>query len=298
MQIIPHGTKINFLSKTKAAFLLSFCCIAYSLYVFFSLGDAKYGIDFSGGHEIIVEAPGKSSDDIRTALHKSGIENAIVQSFEEGSKQYSVRLGSDLGDAKTVREKFLNALKAHSIEDSTIIKTDYVGPTVGQELKYNATLALVFGLLVMLVYIAFRFEMAFALGAVAALFHDTIICFGIYLIAGYTLSMGAIAAALTIIGYSVNDTIVIFDRVREEVKKSKNYDLTQIMNESINLMLDRTIVTHILTLFSALSLFLIGGGSIADLSIFLVVGIITGTYSTIYIACPVAVMWEKFRNRN
>jgi preprotein translocase subunit SecF len=297
MHIIPYGTKIDFLSKTKIAFFISLCCIAYSIFYFVNLGDAKYGIDFSGGHELVVKAEGKSSDDIRAALHKAGIENAVVQSFEVGSEQYSVRLGSEIGDAKVVKTKFEQALKDAGLNDVSIIKTDFVGPTVGHELKLHATIALIAGLFVILLYIAFRFEFSFALGAVVALFHDTIICFGVYLLAGFTLSMGAVAAALTIIGYSVNDTIIIFDRVREEVKKKKNYNLSDVMNESINLTLDRSIVTHLLTLFSALALLLIGGGSIADLSVFLVVGIITGTYSTIYIACPVTVMWENFRSK-
>lgn len=299
MQIIPHGTKINFLGATRYATVLSIVLIAYSIYIFVSKGDSKYGIDFTGGHELLVQATEKQNADIiRQALNSSGITDAIVQSFEIGSNEYSIRLGLDVGNPQETKVKVENALKEKISDPIQIVKTDFVGPTVGAELKRNATYALIFGLLGMLTYIAFRFEFSFALGAVAALFHDVILCFGVYLLSGFELSMGAVAAALTIIGYSVNDTIVIFDRVREEVLKAKgDYDLKEIMNDSINFMLDRTVVTHLLTLFSALALLLVGGGSIADLSLFLVIGIIAGSYSTIYISAPVAVAWENFRSR-
>lgn len=295
MHIIPPDININFLKYVKIGYLLSALMIAGSIYIFFTTGDDKYGIDFSGGHELVVEAsPEENSESIRDALGRAGIENAIVQSFESGSNQYSIRLGLESGDSKTIRETVDSALK-EQIGGVTIIKTDYVGPTVGDELKRNALWAMIIGLVGMLGYIAYRFEMSFALGAVASIFHDTIICFGVYLLAGYTLSMGAIAAALTIIGYSVNDTIVIFDRAREEIRKSKSYDLRGILNESINSMLERTTITSILTLFSALALFLLGGGAIADLSLFLVIGVLTGCYSTIYVACPITLWWERRR---
>ena len=295
MYIIPQGTKIDFLKQCKYAYFISFVAIAYSIYIFFSLGDSKYGIDFSGGHEIVVRATeNQNSDILREALRSGGVDNAIVQAFDTNN-EYSIRLGLERGDSKTVREKVEEVFREFVPDPVSIIKTDYVGPTVGAELKRNATLALIFGLIGMLIYIGYRFEFSFALGAVAALFHDTIIGFGVFLLCGYDLSMGAVAAALTIIGYSVNDTIVIFDRVREEVLKKKEYDLKEVINESLNFTLDRTVVTHILTMFSALALLFLGGGSIADLSVFLVVGIFAGAYSTMYVASPVALAWENFR---
>ncbi len=297
MYIIPHGTNINFFNKLWLGYLLSLGLIAYSFFLFFSTGSEKYGIDFVGGHEFVVSVPPEVKDDkIREALENGGIENAVVQSFEAGSNEYSIRLGGLDVDSKLVREKLENAIKASTSQDIKIIKTDYVGATVGEELKRNALYAFILGLLVVMAYIAYQFEFSFALGVVVAVFHDTIICFGVYLFFGYSISMGTIAAALTIVGYSINDTIVIFDRVREEIKKKNNYDLQAVMNESINLMLDRTLVTSLLTLFSALALYLYGGGAIADLSFFLVIGVLTGCYSTIYVACPIVMWWEKRRS--
>jgi len=298
MDISPKNKHIDFFAASKYAFVLSFLLTVGTIYIWFATGEKKYGIDFVGGNEFVVKVDtGEGSDKIRSALETAHIENAIVQSFEMGSNQYSVRLGNELGDAKTIREKVDSALKAAFADKYSIVKTDYVGPLVGEELKRDALIALTLGLIGILVYVSFRFEMSFALGAVVALFHDVTVGLGVYLLLGHTLTMGAVAAALTVIGYSVNDTIVIFDKVREEVLKHKNPNLKAIMNESVNLMLSRTIITTLLTFFSALALLLVGGGAISDLSLFLVVGIFTGAYSTIYVASPVALMWERFRGR-
>lgn len=297
MELIPHGTKIDFLGKSRYAFLLSGLIIIGSILLWFNTGAAKYGIDYKGGHEIVVGMnEGVDSNGIRNALESHEIRDAVVQSFEIGSNQFSIRLGGDAGDAKTVKEQVTQALNDSFKDRFEILKTDFVGPIVGKELRRKSIIALALGLIGILIYISLRFEVSYAVGAVAALFHDVIVCIGFYLLAGHSLSMGTLAAALTIVGYSVNDTIVIFDRVREEVRKRRNTSLGEIMNESVNVMLSRTLITSLLTFFSALALFVVGGGPIADLSFFLVVGIITGSYSTIYIASPVALVWENFRS--
>ncbi len=289
-------THIDFLAKAKYAFLFSGILIIWAIYLWSASGSGKYGIDFKGGFEFVVKVPtGVTSEQVRAALEKNKFEDVAVQSFELGSSEYSIRLpGEEANETAAKSAAVTEALK--EVGGAEIIKTDYVGPTVGIELRNKAFLSLGLGLLGMLIYIAIRFEFAYALGAVAALFHDVIICCGFYLLAGHTLNMGTLAAALTIVGYSVNDTIVIFDRVREEMAKSKA-SLAQVMNESMNLMLSRTIITSLLTFFSALSLYLVGGGAISDLSWFLVVGILSGCYSTIYIAAPVVLAWDNYRNR-
>jgi preprotein translocase SecF subunit len=144
----------------------------------------------------------------------------------------------------------------------------------------------------MLVYIAFRFEMAVGIGTIVALVHDVVISTGAYLASGHLINMATLAAALTIVGYSVNDTVVIFDRVREERNKRKSYDLAELVNEAINFTLSRTIITHVLTLISAVALYVIAGGEIADLSLFLVAGIVCGAYSTVFIVAPIVILWE------
>jgi preprotein translocase subunit SecF len=190
----------------------------------------------------------------------------------------------------------LNAVKAaYSGQEIRVLKTDYVGPTVGEELRKKALWATVAGLVFILLYLTFRFEFAFGLGAVVAIFHDVTVSIGIYLAAGFTINMGTIAAALTILGYSVHDTIVVFDRVREELNHRKSFVLSELLNDCINSTLSRTLITTMLTIFSVAALLIFGGSTIADMSFFLLVGLISGTYSTVYIAAPVVLAWEHFR---
>ncbi|MCO6430525.1 MAG: protein translocase subunit SecF [Deltaproteobacteria bacterium] len=297
MELFSPDLRIDFLSKAKYAFVFSLLMLAASVYFWVSSGTSKYGIDFLGGHEFIVRFEGDVKvDAIRSALDGGGVQNSVVQAFE-GSNEFSIRLGGGEGTVKEVSDKVSGTLKQSFGEKVEILKSDYVGPAVGAELRNQAAVALMVGLIGILAYIAFRFEMAYAIGAVVALFHDVIVAIGIYLAAGYTVTMGTVAAALTIIGYSVNDTIVIFDRVREERRRRKGTGLAEILNESVSVTLSRTIITSLLTLFSALALLLIGGGSISDLSLFLVAGVITGSYSTIYIASPAALAWERYKKR-
>jgi len=302
LQIVPRGTKIDFIGKWKIASTISILLTVFSIYTWVSLGDAKYGSDFTGGHDLLVEvAPEVNSDTIRVALKEGGIEDSIVQAYEKGSNEYSIRLpgSSDPSEVKKVREGVQQVLAKISPTKAEILKTDYVGPTVGKELRTKALVATLLGIVGLLIYISIRFEFAFALAAVVAVFHDVVIATGFYLYAGYTINMAAVAAALTILGYSVNDTIVIFDRVREELQnpKHKDLDLASLFNLCINQTLSRTVITSGLTLFSVAALLLVGGGSIQDLSFFLFVGLILGTYSTVYIASPVVLAWEWSRRR-
>ena len=302
MELVPADLKVDFLGKAKFAFVLSAIMIAASAYIWFTTGDSKYGIDYQGGHEIVVKfnSDKVGSENIRKALNAKGVEGAIVQAFESVENEYSIRLGGGefegSDSAATVRNLVTDSLKAEYGESFEILKTDFVGPTIGKELRKKALIAILVGLIGMLIYITFRFELAFALGAVAALFHDVIVCMGLYLFFDFQINVATLAAALTIVGYSVNDTIIIFDRMREEIFRRKKFNLVELMNESIASTLSRTVITSLLTLFSALALLIFGGGAIQDLALFLVVGVITGTYSTIFIASPVALAWENYRS--
>ncbi len=149
----------------------------------------------------------------------------------------------------------------------------------------------------MLVYIAFRFEVSVGVGTIVALFHDVVISTAVYIASGHLIGMATLAGALTIVGYSVNDTVVVFDRVREERAKRKRYNLAGIINEALNFTLSRTVITHVLTLFSVVALFLIGEGDIKDLSLYLLAGIVLGAYSTIFVVSPVVLFWERWRGR-
>lgn len=305
VEIISKKFNFNFIGKWPIAVTISVLLCAASIWVWFAQGETKYGVDFRGGHEIVVEVTeGGSAEAIRKALEAKGINDAIVQSFEIGSNQYSIRLGgekvegtSEVDNAKIVRSNVQGALTEAFSDKFQILKTDYVGPTVGKELRTKALWATIIGLVAILIYMTVRFEFAFALGAVVAILHDVIISTGLYLFAGYQINMGTIAAALTILGYSVHDTIVILDRVREELFKRKDYNFPELLNECINATLSRTIITQVLTLFSVGALLLFGGGAISDLSFYLFAGVICGAYSTIYIAGPVVLVWDYLRMR-
>ena len=290
---------IDFLGQRYIAMFFSALLIAFAVYQWISKGPSKYGIDFVGGTEVVVRlAESSNVSELKSVVEEAGIPGVTAQAFEFGSNEFSVRAGEQPNlDHKALADKIVSAIKAAHPEKVEILKVDSVGATVSDEVKMSALVAVALGVLGLLIYIAFRFEVAFGMGAVIAVFHDIIISIGLYLAAGHEINGSTIAAALTILGYSVNDTIVVFDRVREEIRKRKTYDLAQLMNESMNFCLSRTIVTSGLTLLAALALLVLGGGAIQDLSLFLVLGIVAGTYSTVYIAAPVVLAWEKFRGR-
>lgn len=296
-EILPKNTNIDFFRWFPFTVSLSILLFIGSLYIALGSGKTVLGIDYVGGHEFVVKFDvALDSEQIRNALKEVGFEEAIVQAFEVQSHDYSLRVSSDL-EAGVVKSKVQSALEKVAAGKFEIGSTDFVGPTIGSELLTKAIWAVGLGLLVILLYVAVRFEFAFALGAVVALFHDVVITLGIYLLAGHEINGSTLAAALTILGHSVNDTIVVFDRVREEIFRRKEFDLKQLINESINLMLSRTIITTGLTWFTALGLYLFGGGAVADLSFFLVVGIVLGAFSTVYIAGPIVLAWDNYRSQ-
>ena len=296
-ELIPSGVSIDFMAKRYWCAVLSILMVGASMFIFFASGDTKYGTDFSGGHEFLVSfSGGEDSEQIRAGLQKAGLEDVRVQAFQGEKNEYSIRLG-DTGDIGKVRTKVENALVKAFSTTARIDKTDYVGPTVGAELRWSALCAVALGLVGILAYIAIRFEFAVGLGTIVALFHDVVIATGVYVLSGHVIGMATLAAALTIVGYSVNDTVVIFDRVREQREKRRGGSLTEIVNDALNFTLSRTLITHILTFFSALALYIVGTGEIKDLSLYLVAGIVLGAYSTVFIVSPVVIFWESRRGR-
>lgn len=290
---------IDFLGQKNIALCFSALLIALTFYQWTSKGSSKYGIDFVGGTEVVVRLADTSTvADLKSVVEKAGVAGVTVQAFEFGSSEFSVRAGEQVGlDHKALAEKISSSIKDAHPGKVEILKVDSVGATISDEVKSSAFIAVALGVIGLLIYIAFRFEVAFGLGAVIAVFHDIIVAVGLYLAFGHEINGSVIAAVLTILGYSVNDTIVVFDRVREEMRRRKTYNLSELMNQSVNFCLSRTIVTSGLTLLAALALLLLGGGAIQDLSLFLVLGIIVGTYSTVYIASPVVLAWEKWQGR-
>ena len=293
---------INFLAYSKFAIICSILLFIASITVWCLKGDNKYGIDYKGGYEIIVKFNDNTvtSQNVRDAVTKAGFEDAVIQAFDD-SDEFLLRLGGEK-DTETVKNLLRDSFNENIFtgdkkkDDFEILKIDYVGPTAGEELRTQALIAILISVVGILIYISVRFEFAFALGAIVALFHDICIGLGLYLMLGQTISVTTLAAALTLLGYSVNDTIVTFDRMREKLRAAKSYVLENIINESITEMLSRTIITSITTLFTAIALLVYGGGAIRDLSLFLVLGIVVGCYSSIFIASPVA-LWYADRKK-
>jgi preprotein translocase subunit SecF len=282
------------------AIALSWIIILAGAAVIWTKGLQK-GVEFSGGTIVIVKFDQQADvEQVRNALDRTipgGGANAIVQQYGDPSaNQVMIRVhtsGAESGGSLSESaEKVTQALQQSSLPKSSIVGTEIVGPTVGQELQTRGTLATVFALGGILLYIAFRFQLSFAVGAVVATLHDLLITIAFLAFFRYDLSLNVIAAILTITGYSMNDTIVIFDRVRENMRSMRRDNLASIVNASVNQMLDRTMITGGLTLLSVLALYLFGGEVLKGFAFTMIVGIVTGTYSSVFIAAAIVVIWQ------
>jgi len=299
MELIRQDLNIDFLKRRHFFMGLSALLIAIGIVSLVIKGGPDFGIDFAGG--LLIELRTKeptSTGEVRRVLSEKGFKGAIVQNAWELGKasgqDFLVRM--DLGEGKP---EDLSQGARRALEDGfgkdkiEIRRVELVGPKVGKELQRKGTWAVALALGAILIYLAWRFEFKYSLGAVAALFHDVLITLGAFSITNREIDLPIVAAFLTIVGYSVNDTIVIFDRVRENLKKYRRMPLADLMNKSINETLSRTILTAGTVFVTDLALFLFGGGVIHNFAFALLVGIVAGTYSTVFIASPIALMWEE-----
>ena len=255
------------------------------------------GVDFRGGTEVQVQFDNTPDiNAIRQAIDAAGIKDANVVTYNEASFNevlISLPEQHDESSLDTGRQQIVDALHAHyanTFKDSGI-KVDLVGPTVGHQLETKALLATLYSLLGMLVYLWFRFQLIYGVAAVVACFHDTLITVGAFALLNKEISLTVIAAILTLVGYSMNDTIVVFDRIRENLRLSRRETLHDVVNRSINQTLSRTVLTSGLTFLTVLSLYIFGGQVLNGFSFALVVGILIGTYSSIAVAAPMLVAW-------
>jgi preprotein translocase subunit SecF len=285
------GTHINFLGHRRGAFILSMALILIGLVSLVVQGGPKMGIDFDGGILVQVQFErAVSAESIREALAEIGLGDSEIQHFGSG-REAIIRTRGTGGEDLT--GAILEALNdAHPDNEVDVRRQELVGPKVGAELKSKASLAIFYALLLILAYISIRFEFKFAVGAVAALVHDVLITLGFFSLTGRELSLPVIAAFLTVVGYSLNDTIVIYDRIREDRRKLYGKSFVEIVNTSLNESLSRTLVTSLTTLLVVLCLFFFGGEVIKDFAFALMVGVIVGTYSSLYVASPLVVEWE------
>lgn len=278
---------IQFLKVRKVAFAISAVLILVSLASLATRG-LNFGIEFRGG--VVIEAGFPESVDlppIRSALEAAGIDRTVVQHFGS-SREVTVQLMAEEGaDAAGTRDRVMDVLRSVDAA-AELRRVEFVGPQVGRELAEQGGLAALFALLMILAYVSFRFQWKFSLGAVAALVHDVIITLGFFSLIQMSFDLAVLAALLAVIGYSLNDTIVIFDRIRENMLKMRRKSTEEVMDSSLNQTLSRTIMTGVTTLLVLLALYLLGGEAIAGFSIALIVGILIGTYSSIYIASPTA----------
>jgi preprotein translocase subunit SecF len=296
MELIRPGTHFDFIGIKKITLCISTVVILICLGSILFHGGLKYGVDFAGGilMQIKFSKP-VSISEVRGALDVMGSKEAMVQAFG-GENEFLIRVEKSSEDleamSKTIQASLQQQFKDKPLE---IRRAEVVGPKVGKDLKKKALWAVGLSLVAILIYVAFRFhEISYGLGGIISLFHDVIVVYGAISIAGIEYSLNVLAVVLTIVGFSINDTIVIFDRVRENIKKMRKENLETIFNVSINETLGRTILTNGTVMVVVLILFFFGGPVIHDFATALVVGMITGTYSTVYIASPVVLAWEKY----
>ncbi|HSH68331.1 MAG TPA: protein translocase subunit SecF [Deferrisomatales bacterium] len=295
MEIIRPGTTYDFIGKRSLFFKVSAALILLGMASLVMRGGPRYGIDFAGGTLIQVRfAQPVSTQAIREALDGVVPGKPVVQTFGEAN-EFIVQLEQSEEGLEGLSSRVHDALAAKlGDEQVEIRRVEMVGPKVGQDLREKGLLALGFALGAILLYIWWRFELRFGFGAVAALFHDVLITIGIFSLFNKQFDLTTIAALLTIIGYSLNDTIVVYDRIRENIKKTGGKgDLAQTINRSINETLSRTLLTSGTTLLVVLALFAFGGGVIHDFAFAMFTGIVVGTYSSIYIASPVVLYLEQ-----
>lgn len=274
-----------------------------SLILIFTKG-LNYGIDFSGGTEVQVRfAQPVMPETVRAFTEAEGFKDAIVQQFGTGeSREYLIRLQAKGGATDKETNDNLKATMARIQDgiktkwaDAEIRRVDTVGPQVGNQLKRNGILAVFYSLLCILIYIGLRFDYKFAPGAVICLFHDSVVTLGVFSFLGKEVNVQIMAAVLTIIGYSLNDTIVVYDRIRENITKYKGRPLGEIINKSINDTLNRTILTSLTVFLATLSLYLYAGGVIEEFAFAMLIGIVLGTYSSIYVASPFILLLDKWK---
>ena len=313
MEKITTKFNVGFMKYRFAWSLVSLALVVASAFIWFKAGDSKFGVDFLGGNVLHLKfdapvEPGK----IRSTLEQGGVEGSVVQSFGPQNTEFSIRLPSmSEGGAETgarVRE-LLSKIEGTKYE---VLQEEFVGPIIGDQIKSDAIKAVIFSFIAILLYVSFRFHWSYAVGGVVALIHDSAVMTGATVLSGREFSSSILAAVLTIIGFSINDTIVVFDRIRENlalglkaggdkgvkrVQALREMSLIEIMDLSVNETLSRTILTSLTVLFVSFCLWQFGGGSVSDMAFALTIGVIAGTYSSIYVACAIVVLFQKNADR-
>src|SRR5881628_2190849 len=285
---------INFLGKGFIACMCSLALLLAGAGAFYIRGDKNFGVDFRGGDLITLSAPGKIDiGQVRHALQQIGLADASIQESAQGGKSY-ITIRTPLNTSDRVEKQIMQAMPkaGFNVEGS-----ERVGALVGGELAKSSLIALGLGILGILIFVTFRFELSFAVGAIVALLHDVLMTVGVFALLGRELTLTMVGAVLTIAGYSINDTIVVYDRIREGLASGRRGTIEEIMNSSINQTLSRTFLTSTVTLIPILCLFFFGGAVLRDFSLAIIIGVVVGTYSSIFIASQIVLWWSRARGR-
>jgi preprotein translocase subunit SecF len=293
MDFIKPDINVDFVSRKRTALICSLVVALIGIGSLVVKGGPLYGIDFSGGTLVQVRfdrAP--DVGEIRKALGEAGLGSSVIQSL--GEDKVAIRLKSQEDQADSVSDDLFSILVDQFGQERVSLElVEMVGPQVGADMRRKGMLSILYAMVGILIYVTFRFQFRFALGAIAALVHDIMITVGVFSLFNKEFSLPVIAALLTIIGYSLNDTIVVYDRIRENIRRMPKEKLAVVVNNSINQTLSRTILTSGTTLLVVGCLFVLGGEVIHDFSFALIVGVLVGTYSSIYIASPILLLGGK-----
>ena len=294
MELIKQGIHIDFVGKMKYAIIFSVILTVISVASVIFHGGFNLGIDFAGGSIIQVKFQrDMTADKIREALKSTKLESSIIQQF--GPNEFLIRTAESFHDQQLFQENVNKPLSAAFSKDYEIRRVEVVGSKVGMDFQRKAIFAVILSWLAMLIYIAWRFEFRYALGGIIALVHDVTILIGTISILNMEFTISILAAIFFIIGYSINDTIVVLDRIRENVKLNPRQTLAMTINMSINQTLSRTILTSFTVFLTVIALYIWGGPVLHDLSFSLLVGVVFGTYSSVFISCPIVLLFENLR---
>lgn len=290
MLSLVNDPKINFMRWRRPAIGASVSLIIALGIVFALRGEKNFGVDFKGGDRLVLAAKQKPTDDqVRKALHSLDLGEVVVQTEKTGNTEF-ITIRSAAGTAAKIGEQVMKSFPDAGITEA---QREHVGSLVGGELAQNSIMALGLGVLGILLFVSARFELSFAVGALVALMHDVLITLGAYALFDRELSLVSVGAVLTIAGYSINDTIVVYDRIREGIKMRRRGSIQDIMNASINETLSRTFLTGSTAMLPGLSLYFFGGPVLADFAFAIIVGVLVGTYSSIFIAAPIVLWWSR-----
>jgi len=294
MEFIKPGLKIDFVGKMKYAIIFSVILTIISIASVIIHGGLNLGIDFAGGSIIQVKfQKDMSADKIREALKSTSLENSVIQQF--GINEFLIRTSESFHDQKLLTENLETPLTTAFNKDYEIRRVEVVGSKVGMDFQRKAIFAVILSWLAMLFYIAWRFEFRYGLGGIIALVHDVVIIIGTISLLKMEFTINILAAIFFIIGYSINDTIVVLDRIRENVKLNPRQKLADTINLSINQTLSRTILTSFTVFLTVIALYIWGGPVIHDLAFSLLVGVVFGTYSSVFISCPIVLFFENMQ---